>query len=435
MNNKVFIVLKHEFLLKLRSKSYIILTLTGPILLSLLFVLPALFSSINTGDKRQIAVIDHSGKIGTLLLQRMQAPKDSGSSNGFSKENIELQVAPVDADTTKEIDSLKSLVMTKKLAGFLIIPANAIDTSDLMHSATATLRVRNSNDFSAINFLEEVYKEIVTTEKFKQRGIDPQTIKNIRKSADFETLKLTAGAADSKDSGATFVAGYITGFFIYMAMLLYGATIMRSVVEEKSSRVIEIIASSVKPFELLIGKVLGVGLAALLQVTIWAVMLALLATVGVSSLSQIQGLDLNVHISPFLFIYFIAYFIGGFMIYATLYTAIGATAEQESDLQQLSLPVTLLIMVPIFTLTSVIQSPSSTTSVILSMIPFFSPILMMGRIFSEMPPLWQILLSFALMIVTFFGVLWLAARIYRVGILMYGKKFSLPEVMRWIKYS
>jgi ABC-2 type transport system permease protein len=146
-------------------------------------------------------------------------------------------------------------------------------------------------------------------------------------------------------------------------------------------------------------------------------------------------MDIVIHVSPFVFVYFILYFGFGYLLYATLYAAVGATAAQESDVQQISMPITFLIVIPFLKLTTVIQSPSSPLSIALSLIPFFSPILMMGRILSETPPVWEILLSFVLMALTFLGVLWLAARIYRVGILMYGKRFSLSEVVKWLKYS
>jgi ABC-2 type transport system permease protein len=164
-------------------------------------------------------------------------------------------------------------------------------------------------------------------------------------------------------------------------------------------------------------------------------MLALLTTIGLTAASAFLGTQIMPSVSPFLFLYFIIFFVLGFLIYATLYAAIGSTAESASDTQQVAMPVVMLLVIPFILLQSVLQNPSSTKSVVLSLIPFFSPILMLGRIFTETPPFWQIALAIVLMIGTFFGCLWVAARIYRVGILMYGKKFKLSEIVKWVKYS
>jgi ABC-2 type transport system permease protein len=427
MTNKVFIVLKHEFIQKVRAKSFIILTLLGPVLLVLIFGLPILFGSINSGGTRTIAVIDHSGKI----YPAMVAIQDSSSGKSSDKK-LHFQHVMVGTNEQQLTDSLRRLVIDKSLSGYLVIPAAALDTE--AKPVSSSLHLSNPNDMEIVQTIRQAYESAVTNEKLHALGYDPKVYENVKNSASIEAYKVE-GQSETKASAGSYVAGYVTGFLLYMAMLLYGLTIMRSVIEEKSSRIMEIVASSVDPMDLLVGKVLGVGLAGLVQMSVWALILALTASVGLSSLSAMAGGGLEMQFSPFIFIYFVMYFIFGYLLYATLYAAIGATAEQESDVQQISMPITFLIIIPFITLSTVIQSPSSTTSVILSLVPFFSPILMMGRIFSETPPAWQIALSFVLMALTFLGVLWVGARIYRVGILMYGKKFSLPEILRWLKYS
>jgi ABC-2 type transport system permease protein len=393
----------------------------------LIFGLPILFGSINSGGTRTIAVIDHSGKI----YQAMVALQDSSSGNSSSSKLRLQRVTPI--DDQRQSDSLRRLVLDKSLSGYLIIPTTALDTAS-MKPVSSSLHLSNPNDMEIVQTIRHAYESAVTNEKLHLLGYDPIVFENVKNSATIEAYKVE-GQSETKASAGSYIAGYVTGFLLYMAMLLYGLTIMRSVIEEKSSRIMEIVASSVDPMDLLVGKVLGVGLAGLVQMSVWALMLALTASVGLSSLSSVAGGGLEMQFSPFIFIYFVMYFIFGYLLYATLYAAIGATAEQESDVQQISMPITFLIIIPFITLSTVIQSPSSTASVILSLVPFFSPILMMGRIFSETPPAWQIALSFVLMALTFLGVLWVGARIYRVGILMYGKKFSLPEILRWLKYS
>jgi ABC-2 type transport system permease protein len=442
ISKKSMIVLKHEFMQKVKSKGYIIFTFLGPILLSLLFLIPAILMNVDTGDERRIVVIDSTGKFESYFANAHPAPtkkpEDVDDVLNEKQKPEQLKNNPIDADitiqvlpVTTSIDLLRQQVQQDSLSGYLVIPANALaDTG----ASRATIRMRNTNDFSAINEIEGVYAEALRNEKLKVKGVDPQILEDIDHLANLQTYKIS-DEGETSDKGGTFIAGYLTGFLMYMGLLIYGAMILRSVIEEKSNRVIEVMVSSVKPYDLLVGKVLGISAAAVLQMSVWAAMMALLATVGVNMASSMTGSAIPVNIPPHLFIYFVVFYVLGFLIYATLYAALGATADQESDVQQASLPITLLVVIPILLMTSVIQAPSSTMSAVLSMVPFFAPILMMGRVFSETPPFWEIALSMAIMIATFFAVLWVAARIYRTGILMYGKRFSVKEIVKWIRYS
>jgi len=432
----MLIVLRHEFRQKIRSKAFIILTFIAPLIMGATIAIPILISTINEGNDKQIILIDSTGKLGRYftvdsnkrtILQNPGSVKSQNPSFGPSIHISIIDPVMVSANT---LDSLKSQLLQKKIAGYLLIPPGAISDSNI----TATLRVTNANDFTVEEFLSSHYKDGLFAERLKTSGIDPEFVQRARKGSEISTLKVSEGK-ETKDNGVGFVGGYITGMFLYISMLLYGSLIMQSVIEEKNSRVIELLSSSVKPIDILIGKVLGVGLAGLLQVSVWASMFAAVSFFALPVILSTLGAGAGNIISPSSFIYFVLYFVFGYLMYATLYAGAGATVEQASDAQQVSMPITLLIILPIIMMTSVIQSPSTTSSVILSLIPFFSPILMMGRIFSETPPFWQIALSFVLMGVTFFGVLWISGKIYRTGILMYGKKYSLREIFKWLKYS
>jgi ABC-2 type transport system permease protein len=442
ISKKSMIVLKHEFKQKVKSKGYIIFTFLGPLIMSLLFVIPALLATVDTGDKRVLSVIDSTGKFASYF-ENPEAPAAISLEEEFSgtpsreqhakasakaiQSEIDIKVVP----NTTPVETLKEQIESEAITGFLVIPANVFQDSG---ASKAILRLRNTNDFSVISKIEGIYAEALRNEKLKAKGVNPQILHDLDDLANLNVVKVADGG-ESHDGGATFLAGYLTGFLMYMGLLIYGSMILRSVVEEKSTRVIEVMVSSVKPYDLLVGKVLGISAAAVLQMSVWAIMMALLATVGVKFAQNMAGSNLDINIPPELFIYFVLFYILGFLIYATLFAALGATADQESDVQQASLPITMLVVIPILLMTSVIQAPSSTMSTVLSMIPFFAPILMMGRIFSETPPFWQIALTMAIMIATFFGVLWIAARIYRTGILMYGKRFSPKEIVKWIRYS
>jgi ABC-2 type transport system permease protein len=432
--NKMFIVLRHEFRQKIRSKVFIVLTFIAPLIMGGFIAVPLLITAMNQGNDKQLVIIDATGRLGKYFTadtgkrMTLQNPAASNSSNGSFGPTLHLNV--ITFATAHTSDSLKQLLLQKKIAGYLEIPANALADSN----GKATLRVTNANDFTVEEFLSSHYKDALFAERLKTSGIDPQFVQHARQGTEITTLKVTE-EKETNDNGVGFIGGYITGMFLYISMILYGSLIMQSVIEEKSSRVIELLSSSVKPIDILIGKVLGVGFAGLLQVSVWAIMFASISFFALPAILVSLGSGAGSIISPSAFIYFVLYFIFGYLMYATLYAGAGATVEQASDAQQVSMPITMLVLLPFLMMTSVIQSPSSTPSVILSLIPFFSPILMMGRIFSETPPFWQIALSFVLMGATFFGVLWVSGKIYRTGILMYGKKYSLREIYKWLKYS
>lgn len=420
--SKVAIIIRHEFRQKVRSKAFIIMTLLAPVLLAAITAIPVLIASFGGGSKH-LVVVDQTGKLGSYFIQDSSEHKNDSS-------RVSMKIISTTQATSGLIDSLKWQLNAKEIQGYLVIPPTAISDT----AAVATLRLSNTNDFSTENRLSQSYREGLFAERMRSSGIDPNFIKRSEESYKVETLKVSEGK-EASDNGVGFAAGYITGFFLYISIILYGSIIMQSVIEEKSSRVIELLASSARPIDILMGKVIGVGCAGLIQMSVWALMFAGVSWFALPAILATMGGSVTSLITPLQFIYFVVYFVLGYLIYSTLYAGAGATVEQASDAQQVVMPITLLNVVSFISLTAVIQNPSSTSSVILSLIPFFSPVLMMGRIFSETPPFWQIALSFVIMIGTFFGVLWISARIYRTGILMYGKKYSLKEIIKWVKFS
>jgi ABC-2 type transport system permease protein len=244
-----------------------------------------------------------------------------------------------------------------------------------------------------------------------------------------------------KRPGFSFVISYFLGFFIYISMFIYGAIVMRSVIEEKTSRVIESVISSVKPFHLMAGKIFGVGAVGLTQILIWALAMGLLSLYGLqiaaffmSDPSQAQSAGIPT-VSLVTLGFFVLFFVLGYFLYSTLYAGIGALVNSEQEAQQFLMPIGLVIAVPIIMMMYVITNPSSQTSVIMSLVPFFTPIIMLARIAVETPPVWQIIASIILMVLAILGMIWIVGRIYRVGVLMYGKRPTLPEIIKWIKYA
>ena len=390
--------------------------------MSLTVIIPLLVANLNEGEKAKIVIIDETGKLAQYFTS---TAKDHGKS---AKTSYEISVSPTSPAHTA--DSLKKRIAKKEIEGYLRIPSDIISNT----SAKATLGVRNASNFTELAEISDEFKTILTNERLRLRGIDPTMLDSLYSDRAIEVLKVTSDA-ETKDNGIGFAAGYFTGFLIYITLLIHGSLIMQSVIEEKSSRVIELLISSITPKELLLGKILGVCLAGMLQIAVWALMIGIVALFALPAIVVAIGPSLATIITPASLIYLVLYFIGGFLIYATLYATVGATVEQASDAQSMTTPITLLVIIPILVMTTVIQAPSTMTSTILSLIPFFSPILMMARIYSETPPFWQIGLSFVLMGATFYIIITGAAKIYRTGILMYGKKFTFKEVFKWLKYS
>lgn len=417
MKSKLYVVLKHEFLKEIRSKGFIILTLIAPLILVALGLLPVLISSLNTSDIQKIAVIDESGHFAAQLV-----------TNDKAEENIRFEF--VGAQSSSTMDSLKALVGEKKLAGYVRIPATIVD----LNSPKILVGIRNTSDFSARREISDALKNALVNKRLADRGVSTALIDSLNADDALEILKVTS-ERETEDSGVGFAAGYITGFILYISMLLHGSFMMQSVVEEKSTRVIELIVSSVNPRDFMFGKIFGVCLAGMLQISVWALIFAALSFLALPAIAVSIGPSLAEIVTPESLVYFVLYFAGGFLIYSTLYATVGAMVEQVSDAQGLAFPITFLVVIAIISMSSVIENPSSTTSFVLSLIPFFSPILMMGRIYSETPPFWQIALSFVLMGTTFYAISSFASKIYRTGVLMYGKKFTFKEALRWVRYS
>ncbi len=414
MKSKMYIVMRHEFLRQVRSKGYIIMTLIAPLLMAVVGLLPVLITSLNMSETSRIAVIDETGSFASHLVK------------GEEKTTYEFVATPISATA---IDSLKSLVEEKKLDGYIRIPANAISAND----AKIVISLRNTSDFDTRREIGNKLEGVVLNERLATHGISSSLIDSLSPENSIEVLKITSHE-ETEDSGIGFAAGYITGFILYISLLIHGSLMMQSVIEEKSTRVIELIISSVRPRDLMLGKIFGVCMAGMLQIAVWAVMFGMLSFFALPAMA-VAGPSLAAIITIESLVYFVLYFVGGFLIYATLYATVGAMVEQASDAQSLAMPITFIVVIAILCMTSVIQNPSTTASVILSLVPFFSPILMMGRIYSETPPFWQIALSFVLMGLTFFFISSVASKIYRTGILMYGKKFSFKEAFKWVKYS
>ncbi len=446
--NKSILILKREYLTRVKKKSFIIMTLLVPLMMAALTILPAYLATLDDKEERTIAVYDPTG----LILNRLE-------SNEFTK----FQYIPA-----PEFDELNKNFKSSKYYAVLHIPVNILSTNraEMISDKQVTFDIKN--------MITRRIENIIEGEKRKQ-VIDETGVPDLEKKLSatktditVETIKLgEEGEAVKSSTEIAMAIGYAAGFLIYMFVFIYGTMVMRGVMEEKSSRIVEVIISSVKPFQLLFGKIVGIGLVGLTQIAIWiilgiAITTGLTAFIGGGSAEtaaqaqnimsgqamgqiatatpeaqnkviEILGMIGNLNIPLIIFALFF-YFIGGFILYASLMGAIGSAVDSDEDAQQMMLPVTMPLIFSIIILFAVAKNPEGPLAFWASMIPLTSPVTMMVRIPFGVP-VWEIVLSMVLLISTILGTIWVAGKIYRTGILMYGKKVTFKEIVKWLFYK
>jgi ABC-2 type transport system permease protein len=433
---KVWVIIKREYLVRVRTRAFAIGTIISPALLLGLIILPGFLAERGSGGERRITVLDQSGDpqlfeaIKARVESRAQGSDTDGGDNfgGTARFFLTRQIVPPDQNPN---DSIRRASNGEGKKGadmsYLILGPGVLDSVEPEYHA------KNLSDFS-IRALEESVSAAVSERRLMKAGFDATKIGQYMKPVNLKMYKIGAGG-ESKEGGMRqdFMVAFALLFFLYMSVLFYGLFVMRGVIEEKQSRIVEVLISSVRPTQMMLGKLLGIGLVGLTQIGIWAVSASLLSLFGARMVMS-QGAKMP-SIPMSLLVYFVLYFVLGFFLYATLYAMVGAIVSSEEEAQQAQFPVTLLIVVPMMIFGLVMRDPNSTASIVLSLVPFFAPTLMMLRIAVINPPLWQIILSMVIMLATILGSVWVAARIYRVGILMYGKRPSIAELGRWLRYS
>jgi len=426
--SKVILIIKREYLTRVRGKGFIISTLLAPVFLLAIFLIPILIGNFESSSSTlQIPIVDETQSVGKRMLEM----------------NPERYIL---ANITDE-DSLKAATLSGKLDGFIHIPDSILNASE-----DATFFTSGSGGMSLTSELRDNLRSAVREELLSRTNVGDEVRAIFEMRPNVESKRLTDSGEKEVNEGISFIIAYIMAMAIYMAMFGYGSLIMQGVIEEKTNRVVEVIVSAAKPIELLLGKVVGIVSLGITQIMVW-----FLAFTGISmlfaplfllmsgqqapqdpalaaSMAEVPT-DFNIpEISISVWIFFAIFYVLGFLIYGGVFAALGSAADNPQDVQQLAIPVYLPIIIPILLLMTVTSDPNSTLAIVSSMIPFFSPILMMSRIVVTDVPLWQSLGSIVLMILTFIILLWLSAKIYRVGILMYGKKVSFGELYRWMKY-
>jgi ABC-2 type transport system permease protein len=418
--DKLKAIIKREYLTRVRSKGFIIGTILSPLLMSSFILIPILLGRSGGQDKYQIVALDQSGD--ALLFERLTlalAPTKPGQPRyEILREEI---VSQEQLDARRQ--ALSQRVADKQLDGYLILPPDALRQEEIRFYA------KNATGFSNRSRLEGALRNAISDRRIALEGLDAERIHNLTRSVDLTVVN----ARGESEVGRVMLA-LILMMFIYITVLLYGVTVMRGVMEEKQSRIVEVLLASVSPFDLMLGKVIGIALVGLTQYAVWAVSGLALSAVAAGGAIAVAGFDMP-KIPVSLMIFFITYYLLGYFLYAALYAAIGAMVSSEDDGQQFVLPVTMTFAMSFILSTLALQNPNGLAITILSLIPFFGPSLMFLRIALGAAPAWQIATSIILFVVTIIAVTWIAARIYRVGVLMYGKRPTLPEVAKWLKYS
>jgi ABC-2 type transport system permease protein len=419
--NKVWVVIRREFLERVRSKWFIVSTVLGPLLMLAFIAVPIIMASRGTGE-RAVAVVDaSSGGFGERLAEHLdRAPLLRASRVAASLDRLE-EVA----------DSLAEWVGLRVLHGFVIVTDAAVEEGKLEY------RGSNVTSPTDMRLLEKLLEEAVFAERLSRLGVDPSVVRRAQIPLSFKTLKI-AGSRTTRTSGeGSFLLAYVIWFLLYMGILLYGANVMGAVVEEKTSRVIEVLVSSLRPFELLAGKILGVGSVGLLQFGIW-VTFALLALEQRELIARLLGQPGLAAAGSFpevplsTGVVFLLYFLLGYFLYAAMFAAVGAMTGSEAEARQAANAVVMVLVLPSLLMIGILNDPSGSMAVALSLVPFTSPIAMPVRWAAGEVAAGELLASLVLLVLGLWGVVWVAGRIYRVGILMYGKRPGLRELARWV---
>jgi ABC-2 type transport system permease protein len=422
---KIWLVVKREYLTRVRTKGFVLSTVGLPLFSIGIFAFSLAMATRKADYPLKISILDNLGSLTPQIL--------TGLNERLPDGRLRFQLVRTwdrPASETVAHEESTQQVRDGQLDGFLELPRNILDGQE------ATWHTRNTNDYQTTRAIGRAVDNAVIERRLSDRGVHIDNLSEVMRGAELTLVKITK-TGESEENGQSLMVQMSIVMILYITLLVYGMMTMRSVLEEKSTRIVEILASSIKPFYLLTGKILGVGTVALTQYLIWVCTGALISVYGAAASAALWpgAAAPNLHLPTAYLVYPLIFFFVGYFLYASLYAALGSMVSSEEELQQVQLPVTL-ILVACFLLFPIIQrAPNSPLAIALSLFPFSSPILMVFRITVQTPPFWQIALSIAICIATIVGVIQVSAKIYRVGILMYGKRPSGVELLRWLRYT
>ena len=451
--NKTVLIIRREYLTRVRKKAFIVMTILGPILFAAFLIIPAWLATVEEKEEKIIAVIEYSD-------ENTPVP-DSLRQFDVITDNKNLKFEYTGYTTLKV---LKTTLEHSKYFGILHIPHNIINTG------VVELYARKEPSLGIEMHITKSLEKYIRNVKLRKMNIPVEVLNSTQTNIKLKTIKLEKGKYEEKGlKNLRRAVGYFSGFLIYFFIFFFGAQVMRGVIEEKSNRVVEVIISSVRPFQLMMGKIIGIGLVGLTQFAAWMILTFTIVSVAQETLlikkemhskqitpeniisaepvtnekmiaedkiAQFEGILDKINEIDFLIIIsaFVFYFLGGYILYGSLFAAIGAAVDSETDTQQFMLPVTIPLIISMFLMINTFMNPSGKIAVWGSIIPLTSPIVMMARIPFDVPLL-EIAVSMIVLVLSFLGTTWFAAKIYKTGILMYGKKVNYKEIWKWVRYK
>ena len=436
--NKIGLIIKREYMTRVRKRSFLIMTFLGPILMAAIYIIPIMLALNSSNETMRIAVVDESHWYENLL-------------NDTQEHTFVLMPG-------QPIDSVKEMVKTGIFDMALYVPPTQLN----IPSNAVVYSIRQV-PMEVETYISNVMQKEIEDQKLMANGVDPEIVSAVKTNVNLQIMRMDEKGNEKETfTKVQFILGIILATLVYMFIIFFGGQVMQGVAEEKTNRIIEVIISSVKPFQLMMGKIIGVSLVALTQFVLWILLTGVFyvgfsAYIGIShpdlisqgtvmaqeitsndvmsnenvqSIVQIaQSIDFGTIITCFL-----VFFILGYILYATLYAAIGSLVDNNTDSQQFTLPITVPLIIAMISSFYIVNNPDSSLSIWFSMIPFTSPLSMMVRIPFGVP-IWQVVVSAVILAGTFILMTWIAAKIYRTGILMYGKKLTYKEIFKWLKYK
>jgi ABC-2 type transport system permease protein len=442
--NKMVAVFKREYLQAVRKKAFIIMTLLFPFLMLALMAVPALVASKGMGEKK-IAVLDGTGMLRPAFtrpnekeaIDPKKEAKDamSGRRRGPTLPS-QLVVDYVDQTgndvrvAAKPYLARLSAEGAEKLDGVFLIPAGAKESPDtqLMYYS------RSSTDVMTQERLGRLTNKAMQRNRLAANGIQPDAVERLMEDMPVEAVQISKSGEEKTGGEMNFLFGFVFAALLILPSFIYGNDIMRGIVQEKSERVVEVLISSVTPTELLMGKILGVAAVGLTQISVWMLMGGIGAAFGAAT-AAVAGINVAQFFRPSIFVFFFIFFILAYLTYVCVYAIAGAISNTEKEAQQFIAPISMVMMAPWFLMFPIIMNPDSNIAVGFSLAPVFGPITMFVRTLVAEPPVWHIAVSIAVSVVTIFVMMWMTAKIFRIGILSYGKRPTIPQLWQWLKVA
>ncbi|HXU45068.1 MAG TPA: ABC transporter permease [Thermoanaerobaculia bacterium] len=422
----VFAVARREYMLRIRGKAFWLSTLGLPLFIAAATIVPSLLLSRSPARER-LVIVDETGKIAGEL-RRDEGKSDPKLPPSRRPAELDLRFEPARADRAAQDAALDGQVLAEAIDAWI-----RIDEASLA-SGKLTYRGRSTSNFLTQELLERRLTDAVRRVRLREAGLDPRRADDLLRGTELETVRVSATGNRREVGLAGAAVAYIIFLMLFVAIQIWGQQVMTGVLEEKSSRIVEVLVSAVKPFDLMLGKLLGICAVGLTQFGIWIATAAVVTAGPIAAM--LAFLPEGVSLPPLgvaAVFHLAVFFVLGFLVFASLYAALGAAFNDIREAQQMAGPLIIVLMVPVFLAARIINDPDSPLSIGFSLVPLFAPLLMALRIAIHMPPAWQVLLSEALTAGFVLFMVWACARIYRVGILMYGKKPTLGEIARWVR--